>query len=355
MFRTLSFLFLPLILIAQDQTYPDTLYLKSDKIYQCTIKKLHSDKLDILYGEKVLPTTIKIGNIQKISTMDLGIIYTAERGFTRDLDGLNSVLKERDMPADFIEAQMTIITLTDGSELVGFVLNDTPEEIQFRTKAGVEMTISRDKIEELQTIEGEWKDGEYRKFDPNRTRLFFSPTARPLKAGEGYFAVYEIFFPMVAVGITDFFAISGGISLLPYSEHQVIYLAPKATIINSDNFQLGGGLLYMTAAGESYSLVYAVTTFGSPSLAFTGGMGWGLVDGDFSDVPVITLGLEVQISNSAKLITENWILPDEGALISFGIRFFGSHLAGDFGLITSTEASGDGFPFVPWLGIAYNF
>lgn len=40
--------------------------------------------------------------------------------------------------------------------------------------------------------------------------------------------------------------------------------------------------------------------------------------------------------------------------ISLGIRFFGSHLAADFGLITSPEASGS-FPFFPWLGFAYNF
>ncbi len=40
--------------------------------------------------------------------------------------------------------------------------------------------------------------------------------------------------------------------------------------------------------------------------------------------------------------------------ISLGIRFFGSHLAADFGLITSPDASGN-FPFLPWLGFAYNF
>lgn len=62
------------------------------------------------------------------------------------------------------------------------------------------------------------------------------------------------------------------------------------------------------------------------------------------------------MSNSIKLLTENWIPHGEasGALISLGIRFFGKHLAADFGLMTSTKANGS-WPFIPWLGFCYNF
>ena len=72
---------------------------------------------------------------------------------------------------------------------------------------------------------------------------------------------------------------------------------------------------------------------------------------------MLMLGLEIQISRVSKIISENWIFPatDESiTFISLGIRFYGSNLAADFGLITSTEASGS-FPFLPWLGFAYNF
>jgi len=84
-------------------------------------------------------------------------------------------------------------------------------------------------------------------------------------------------------------------------------------------------------------------------------LGWGFVGSDFGDAPPIVLGGEVQVSESVKLLSENWIPAGaDEAILSFGIRFFGEHLAGDFGLITSTEASG-GFPFIPWLGFVYNF
>ncbi|MBU0560287.1 MAG: hypothetical protein KKG93_12035 [Bacteroidetes bacterium] len=73
--------------------------------------------------------------------------------------------------------------------------------------------------------------------------------------------------------------------------------------------------------------------------------------------PILLIGAEFQASNSIKLITENWILPqDSPSIISFGIRFFGDYLAADFALITTSEGfENDGFPFIPWIGFAYNF
>src|SRR5712692_9592438 len=45
--------------------------------------------------------------------------------------------------------------------------------------------------------------GEFQPFDPHNTRLFFAPTARALRRGEGYAGVYEVVLPFVQVGITD--------------------------------------------------------------------------------------------------------------------------------------------------------
>ena len=247
------------------------------------------------------------------------------------------------------------ITLKDGSELVGRIIDENYTEISFITNSGVEMKIKRELIQEIKDIEMEEHGGKLRRVDPNQTRLLFSPTGRPLKQGKGYFSVYEIFFPMVSFGLTDFLAMSGGMSLFPGADEQLIYLAPKVNLLNQENFALSGGVLYMTITDESAGIAYGVATFGKSSGAFTLGLGWGFVEGDFSSKPMIVLGGEVQLSGSTKLITENWLPPgDNGAIISFGIRFFGSNLAADFGLITSTEAS-DGFPFLPWLGFAYNF
>ncbi|MBU1678332.1 MAG: hypothetical protein KKD86_05675 [Bacteroidetes bacterium] len=93
------------------------------------------------------------------------------------------------------------------------------------------------------------------------------------------------------------------------------------------------------------------------NISFTGGLGWGYVDDELADSPILLIGAEIQASNSIKFITENWILPqDSPSIISFGIRFFGDYLAADFALITTSEGfENDGFPFIPWIGFAYNF
>jgi hypothetical protein len=51
------------------------------------------------------------------------------------------------------------------------------------------------------------------------------------------------------------------------------------------------------------------------------------------------------------------ILTTEGShpLISFGIRFYGEHIAGDFGLFFPTGVDTEGFPALPWIGFIYNY
>ncbi|HGY57063.1 MAG TPA: hypothetical protein ENK44_15245 [Caldithrix abyssi] len=58
-----------------------------------------------------------------------------------------------------------------------------------------------------------------------------------------------------------------------------------------------------------------------------------------------------------KLISENWIfVGGDVHLLSGGIRFFGENLAADFALIFPLMGEGiKGFPFLPWIGFAYNF
>ena len=171
-------------------------------------------------------------------------------------------------------AQISTIYLTDGSKLIGTIVSQTADEIVFKTTAGITLTIERSKIKKIEKTEGTWQKGEFRRYDPNRTRLFFAPTARSLKTGSGYFSVYEIFFPMLSVGVTDFFTLSGGMSLFPGAEQQLLYVAPKVRFIEADNFSLAGGVLYMSAFEEvDFGIFYGVTTYGPPAASFTAGLG----------------------------------------------------------------------------------
>lgn len=247
------------------------------------------------------------------------------------------------------------ITMNDDSELLGKIKNENDSLIFFVTNAGLEINLSKKMIKEKEIIRGEWSGETFLRADPNSTRLLFAPTGRTLPAGKGYFSAYEIFFPFLAVGLTDFITLSGGMTLFPGAEQQVLYIAPKVRVVHVDNFDLSGGVLYRVVQDETFGILYGVTSIGSARASLTLGLGWGFVNDETADSPVIVLGGELQASKSVKLITENWIPPNSDiAIISFGIRFFGEHLAADFGLITTT-AGQSGFPFVPWIGFAYNF
>ncbi len=202
------------------------------------------------------------------------------------------------------------------------------------------------------------QNGRYVRPDPNRTRLLLAPTARPLKSGQGYFSAYEIFFPLLAIGITDFISLSGGMSLFTGSRQQLVYFAPKITPIQTGKFSAASGLLYLntTEGGEPAVIYYGVGTYGTDNLSITAGLGWGYYGSNVADKPTVLIGAELRASNSIKFITENWFLPNfNDDFLSFGFRFFGENLAADLGFIYPIGAEIEGFPFLPWFGFAYNF
>jgi len=177
-----------------------------------------------------------------------------------------------------------------------------------------------------------------------------------LNSGEVYFSIYEIFFPSIGIGIGDFLTVTGGMSIITGSPEQILFVAPKLRVVKFEGFQLSTGMIYAGILDESFGIAYGVFTTGSSTASFTGGLGYGFVNGDFADNPFLMLGGDINLSKSSKLITENWFIPndDNTIVMSFGLRFYGKHLAADFGLIKIPELD-FGFPFFPWVGFAYKF
>lgn len=250
------------------------------------------------------------------------------------------------------------VVLNDGSVLVGGIESEDEAEIVLRSASGVITTIPREQLKAIIPIGGM----RFFRVDPNATRLFFAPTARPVGAGAGYLAFYEVLASFAAVGAGSAVTLAGGVTINPGSE-RLAYMAPKVTVFNRPrmSFALGGiGVAVLGAHDtESFGLLYGVGTFGEPHASMTAGLGVGFGAGEVSEHPVLMLGGEYQISNSAKVLTENYVFVGvkEGLVVSGGIRFFGDKLAADIGLFTmpSLLTEGMGFPFIPWLGFAYNF
>lgn len=254
--------------------------------------------------------------------------------------------------------QVIRVELKDGSILIGKLLSEDESTIQIKTLSNIEAHIQKQQIKRREIVSGQMVEGELWLKDPNQTRLLFAPTGRALKAGQGYFSTYEILFPFLAVGITDFLTVAGGISLVPGAENQLLYLAPKITPVQVDKFDLSGGVLYIRIPDEENAagIVYGVGTYGTEKSALTLGLGYGFAGGEFADNPIFAIGGELRASKSVKLITENWIFPGEEVhLLSGGLRFFGENLAADFAFIFPAGSDTEGFPFIPWVGFVYNF
>lgn len=259
---------------------------------------------------------------------------------------------------DSADRPLVRLTLRDGSELIGTVIARDSLTLSFTTAGGVPLTFPASQVATIDALSGSVRKGRYLRPDPNATRLFFAPTGRSLGTGRGYFSAYQIFFPFIAVGAGDHIILAGGMTLFPGASSQLLYFAPKVTPVRSENFNLAAGMLYMTAGGndDGTGIYYTVATLGSDPFAMTVGTGWGFSGDRIAEEPVLLLGGELRMSNSTKLITENWFIPGSSTtIVSFGIRFFGDNLAADLGFINLPGTEMEGFPFIPWIGFAYNF
>jgi hypothetical protein len=248
------------------------------------------------------------------------------------------------------------VRLTGGSVLFGSVVRADATTVTLQTTAGAEITLARAQIQSMLPARGQVVDGVYWREDPNTSRLFFGPTARTIRQGDGYFGVYELFIPFVSFGVTDDFTISGGSPFYigMFGAAPPIYVAPKLRIASSEAFDLAVGGLLVVIPSEDYTfgVGYGVGTYGTRDHAFTAGLGWGYVEDEVSSRPVVMIGGETRTGRTTKIITENWFVPgSDGVLLSGGVRFFGERLSADAGLIgfLGSEDTGCCFPLVNFV------
>ncbi|MBC8183558.1 hypothetical protein H8E88_20895 [candidate division KSB1 bacterium] len=258
-----------------------------------------------------------------------------------------------------------VITTIDKSKNIGRIVKIGEVDIVFKAEFGT-IIIPIAKIKEIKEIPASSiKDGVYWFPNPNATRLYFSPTARMLKQGEGYFADYYLFFPAFAYGITNNITIGGGMSLIPNAslDEQMFYFTPKIGLKATKTFNIAAGALVVKIPnwddenGDAplVGILYGVGTAGTPDASFTFGLGYGFVDGEFAKKPMVVIGGERRISRRTAFVTENWVMPGVGdPIISYGLRFFGEKMSVDLALI-NTLSDDIIFPGVPYIDFVINF
>jgi hypothetical protein len=194
------------------------------------------------------------------------------------------------------------------------------------------------------------------------SRLYFAPTGRMLPRGKGYIADYYLFFPAFNYGVTDRVSLGGGFSILPTGKmsNQIYYLTPKFGIKRSQKLNISAGALIIKIPdidnkSPLVSVLYGVGTWGTTERSFTAAFGYGLVDGNFADRPMIVLGGEQRLTRRLAFITENWMVPGfDNALISYGLRFLTEKFTTDFAFM-NTVGKEALFPGVPYIDFVFNF
>lgn len=278
------------------------------------------------------------------------------------------------------------IRLRDGSTLIARVEAVDGDRIVLRTESGARIEVERSQIRSAAPVRGTVRDGEVWLEDPNRTRLFFGPTGRSLRAGEGYVGAFELLLPFVAVGITDQVTLAGGTPIVPGAMGEVAYLAPKVRLLASERVHLSSGVLaFFNLSAERdetdvVGIAFGAGTWGSDDHALSAAAGWGFAGSDVQNRPAFMLGGETRLSRRIKLLSENYLISYENrvyepvpgsadpyaeppsrveverlGLLSVGVRFFGERLAGDLGLGMSAGGGEGAMCCIPLVNVVYNF
>jgi hypothetical protein len=257
--------------------------------------------------------------------------------FVMATTGSAAMASAQDAQAQVAQVQKLYeVKTTDGGTYFGYLKSETPERIIVRTPGGAIIELARADILSMTETEGTMVGQEFRPADSNPTRLFFGPTARSLKKGEGYVGTFFYIMPTVQVGITDRLSIGGGTPLVVGGGSLPIWITPKFQVYDSPRAAVAvGALHFLNIDDHNVGIAYAAGTFGSRDDAVTVGVGWAYANNDRNDegAAVVMIGGERRASRRIKWITENYIW-NGGGFVSGGVRFLGDSLSADLGLVS---------------------
>jgi len=259
------------------------------------------------------------------------------------------------------------ITLIDGNEIHGKIIERKKYELDIQTETLGKVTIPLKNIKKMTEVQqGRVKDGEYWFPNPNSTRYLFSPTAIPLKKGEGYYQNAYVLANSANYGISDNFTIGGGV-FLPVAA----FITPKIGFKVAEKVHVGAGaILGLFPGPTTVGILFGVATYGSTEHNFTLGAGYGFVADEFIQYPMITLSGMTRVSRRIALVTENWIVPlpreeyvngnyvettEYYTVVSYGLRIMKERITFDIALINSKDII-QMIPIgIPYIDFVYKF
>ncbi len=269
--------------------------------------------------------------------------------------------------------QVYRVTLNDKSSYIGEITEETTSTlVLINQTTGVKTELPTTQIQKKELLsESSIKNNEYWFENPNATRYLFGPSAFNLKKGEGYYQNTMLLLNSFNVGITDYFSIGGGIEFLSTfitlsqgNFNPIIYFTPKVGFSVADNIHVGGGVLLASipqfgeTSNTGLGMLYGLGTYGNLDHNVTATIGWGSVDGNSFNKPLITVSGMTRVAKKTALVTENWLIPTDSSyepIFSYGVRFFGENIAVDLAFINNWDIAQSLLIGVPYVNFVVKF
>ena len=269
--------------------------------------------------------------------------------------------------------QVYRVTLNDKSSYIGEITEETTSTlVLINQTTGVKTELPTTQIQKKELLsEISIKNNEYWFENPNATRYLFGPSAFNLKKGEGYYQNTMLLLNSFNVGITDYFSIGGGIEFLSTfitlsqgNFNPIIYFTPKVGFSVADNIHVGGGVLLASipqfgeTSNTGLGMLYGLGTYGNLDHNVTATIGWGSVDGNSFNKPLITVSGMTRVAKKTALVTENWLIPTDSSyepIFSYGVRFFGENIAVDLAFINNWDIAQSLLIGVPYVNFVVKF
>jgi len=232
-----------------------------------------------------------------------------------------------------------LVTTHSGSSFYGKIIERRQNEIILQTKDIGTITIPIRNIRSLEPIKpSSEKRGEYWFPNPNSSRYLFGPSAINLKRKEGYYQNVYLLVNTFNFGITDHFTLGAGFELMSLTVgHPIWLLQSKLATPLTENFHIGCGFFAGVIPDEGdFGILYGVVTYGNEEHNLSLGLGYGFVEDELSDNPIISLSGMTRLTKGIALVTENWFV-NNYKIFSYGMRFMGKKITVDFAFLNNHE------------------
>jgi len=254
------------------------------------------------------------------------------------------------------------ITTLDDNEFVGHIITETETSIEFKTATIGIITLQKSQIKRREKlISNTSTNGLLWNENTMAYRYFMGNSGYNLKKGEAFYQNAWLFVNNFDIGVTDRFSI--GIGIIPLfllgGGPAPVWLTPRLSIpLAADKVNFGIAGLMGTALGDGFNdvgfgLGFGNVTVGDRNKNLTFGVGYGFVDGAFSERPTFSISGMVRTGKRGYFISENYIISTEFetiGVLSLGGRFVGKQITIDYGGIYVPNA--DIFAIAPWLSIS---